>query len=381
MTEDTALECDSLTVAYGHEPVLANLDLTVRGGEVLALLGPSGSGKSTVLHAVAGFLTLAEGRIRIAGEEVASPRRSVPSERRDVAMVFQHYALWPHLSVREIVAYPLRRARVGRASARSQAQELLARMEIADLADRRPAELSGGQQQRVGLARALARHAGLYLFDEPTAHLDTHLRSVFQEELAERVGAVRAAAIYATHDAGEALALADRVALLRDGAVVQTGTPRRVYERPADLWAARLTGPAHLLACPRLQVRSERVRATVAGVDVDVPGGAATERADGRAAPEPAQTAATMLVRPDWAVLDGPLPATVARATYRGPHTDYLLDTPAGRLAVREIGPPRLHAGQPTGWALRRAWVLPRDDEAEVLEKEEPAQSSAAGRG
>lgn len=372
MTSHSALVCDSLTVGYGREPVLDRLDLTLRRGEVLALLGPSGSGKTTVLQAVAGFLSPARGQIRLAGELVAAPGHAVPPERRDVAMVFQHYALWPHLTVRDIVAYPLRRARAGRVAARSQAEQLLARMEIADLADRRPAELSGGQQQRVGLARALARHAGLYLFDEPTAHLDTHLRSVFQVELADRVGAAGAAALYATHDAGEALALADRVALLRDGAVVQTGESRRVYEQPVDLWAARLTGPAHLLDCSRPRVTSERVRAEVAGVDVDVPGGAPTE---------PAPDGATMLVRPDWAVLGGPLPATVARTTFRGPHTDYLLDTPAGTLAVRDVGPPRLQAGQSTGWALRRSWVLPAEECRADPRARGAIQSSVAGRG
>ena len=132
-------------------------------------------------------------------------------------MVFQNYALWPHLSAVDTVAYPARRRGAGRAQARAEALEILDRLRIAHLADRRPAELSGGEQQRVGLARALARRPSLYLFDEPTAHLDTHVRGVFLEELVARQRDSGAAAVYATHDAEEALGLADRVALLRDG--------------------------------------------------------------------------------------------------------------------------------------------------------------------
>lgn len=366
-----ALECAALAVTYGSGPVLAELDLTVAAGEVLALLGPSGSGKTTLLHAVAGFVRPTGGSIRLAGEEAASPRRWVPPERRDVAMVFQNYALWPHLSVCDVVAYPLRRGGAGRAAARRQARELLARMEMAELGDRRPAELSGGQQQRVGLARAFARDAALYLFDEPTAHLDTHLRAVFQHEVADRTGGADAAAVYATHDAAEAFALADRVALLREGHVAQTGTPQQVYEQPTDLWAARFTGPASLLDCIRPRLTEGRVQGEVAGFHVDVPGGGhPAVRARDEARPA-ARTA--LLVRPEWAVLEGPLPATVTRVVYRGPHTDYLLGTPAGELAVREPGPPRLRAGQPTRWGLRQGWMLPAGDH--------PDGSAAAGPG
>ena len=167
-----------------------------------------------------------------------------------MAMVFQNYALWPHLTALDTVAYPMRRRGVRRAQARREALEILARLHVADLADRHPAELSGGEQQRVGLGRALARDASLYLFDEPTAHLDTHVRGVFLEELLTRRRDSGAAALYATHDAEEALGVADRVALLAAGRVVQVGTPEEVYHRPVDLWAARLTGPASVLARP-----------------------------------------------------------------------------------------------------------------------------------
>jgi len=195
---------------------------------------------------------------------------------------------------------------------------ILERLQVAHLAHRRPAELSGGEQQRVGLGRALARHASLYLFDEPTAHLDTHVRGVFLEELLTRRRESGAAALYATHDAEEALGVADRVAVLAAGQVVQVGTPEDVYHRPVDLWAARLTGPASVLAGP----------------------------------------AGPLLVRPEWARLVGDRTARVEDVWFRGPHSDYLLETDQGRLLVRAPGPPRHRRGDATAWSLQESWAL-----------------------
>ncbi len=323
-----ALEVTDLEVAYGGTPALRGVSLTVRTGEVLALLGPSGSGKSTLLHAVAGFLEPSAGTVVLGGTEVAGSGRPVPPEHRDVAVVFQNYALWPHLSAVDTVAYPARRRGAGRAQARAEALAILELLRIAHLAHRKPAELSGGEQQRVGLARALARRPSVYLFDEPTAHLDTHVRGVFLDELVARQRDSGAAAVYATHDAEEALGLADRVALLREGRLLQIGTPQQVYGEPVDLFAARLTGPASL---------------------IDSPDGG------GR-----------VLVRPGWARLDGPLEAALRTVRFRGPHTDYLLATPLGELLVREPGPPRHPAGATVGWSLQRSWALadPRFDRA-----------------
>lgn len=250
---------------------------------------------------------------------VSTARRTIPPEDRHVGMVFQNYALWPHLSVLDTVAYPLRRRGVSRADARRAAYEVLVRTDLAELAQRRPGELSGGQAQRVGLARALAAEPSVYLFDEPTAHLDAHLRTVVLEEVARSRAANGAAAIYATHDAAEALAIADLVCVVHDGRLVQTGTPTEVYERPADLTVARLTGPVSVVSA----------------------------------------TSQAVLVRPDWAVLDGPIPGTVATVRYRGTHTDYQVASPMGTVLIRADGPPRLAAGAATTWALRRTWSVP----------------------
>ena len=339
MSPDPALVLRGLSVEYDGHPALRSVSLTVSHGEVLALLGPSGAGKSTALHAVAGFHTPAAGEIFINGQLVASTTYAEAPDRRDVAVVFQNYALWPHMSALDTVAYPVRRRGLSRQSAHAEAMEVLDRLGIAHLAHRRPSELSGGEQQRVGLARALARHASLYLFDEPTAHLDSHLRVVFLEELVSRLRASGAAALYSTHDAEEALGLADRVALLHDGRVVQVGTPRQVYDEPVDAWVARLTGPASVISSP---VGPGRV-----------------------------------LVRPDWAYLGGPLEGRLLQVWFRGPHSDHLVESRFGTLLLREPGSPGHRAGQRVSWGLRRSWPIGAgEDQAET---EGQISSSFAG--
>jgi ABC-type sugar transport system ATPase subunit len=347
-----ALECAGLTVRYGARRVLRALDLAVGPAEAVAVLGPSGCGKTTLLYTVAGVVRPESGALRLCGRLVADGRRSEAPEQRGVGVVFQNYALWPHLDAVDNVAYPLRRDGVPRDEARRRAVDLLDRMGIADLARRRPAQLSGGEQQRVGVARALARRAPLYLFDEPTAHLDTALRRVLQDELAGQRAELGAAIVYATHDVAEAFAIADRVALLRDGAVLQLGAPQEVYERPVDLWAARLTGPAATLELPVADAGPGCVRVSVGDASVTVPCGSVPGRSG----------LGLVLVRPEWGGLGGPLAGRVAAVRYRGSDTDYRLDTPAGTVEVREPGGPRARVGEATGWSLRRAWLLGRPD-------------------
>jgi iron(III) transport system ATP-binding protein len=346
-----AVRLVGVSLGYGPREVLAGVNLTVPAGEVVAVLGPSGSGKTTLLDAVAGFVAPTAGGIWLAGRLVSTVRRCVPPERRRVGMVFQNYALWPHLRVVDIVAYPIRRRGVAIAPARRRAMDLLVRVDIAELAERRPAELSGGQQQRVGLARALAADPEVFLFDEPTAHLDAHLRGVVLAEVARQRAGTGAAALYATHDSVEALAIAARVAVLHSGRVVQIGTPAEVYARPVDLIAARLTGPVSILTAP------------VRGFQAGDPGSVSIEIGDVpmtvpcAAADPPA--VAPILVRPDWASLGGELPGRLVAVRFGGPHTDYQVETPAGAILIRESGPPRHAPGDPIAWALRQAWLAP----------------------
>lgn len=346
-----ALECRDLRLAYGANEVLHGVNLAVAVGESVALLGPSGSGKSSLLYAVAGFLAPAGGEIRLEDGVVSTSREQEPPERRGVAMVFQHYALWPHLSALDTVAYPLRRAGHDRVAARARAAELLGIMGVAALADRRPSELSGGEQQRIGVARALARDARLLLLDEPTAHLDAPLRAALMGELAEQQRRSGAAALWATHDVTEALAVADRVGVLRDGHLVQLGTSRELYERPTDLWTARLTGSASVLWLDVLEHNGSRAVVAIDGRQHELALEPVTE-------PGPAP----ILVRPDWAELGGELPASVTARWYRGPHTDYRLATPVGELGVRQMGPPCAAVGDAVSWRLTRGWGLAAGD-------------------
>jgi len=336
--DSCAVACAALSVGYGRVPALAGLDLAVAPGETVALLGESGSGKTTLLNAIAGFVPPLAGEIWLAGRLASAPGRSLPPERRRIGMVFQDHALWPHLSVLDTVAYPLRRAGASAAAARRDARAILDQLNLAALAERRPGQLSGGEQQRVGLARALACRPAVYLFDEPTAHLDASLRAQILDEVARRRAADGAAAIYATHDAAEALAIADRVAVLHAGALAQAGPPAEVYAEPDTLTVARLTGPVSVLEAKALDGACATVPVTAA------PGaGSADDRA--------------LLVRPDWAALGGDLPGLVEEARFRGPHTDYHLATAAGPLLIREPGPPRAPRG-PVRWTLLRARLL-----------------------
>ncbi|MBA2445329.1 MAG: ABC transporter ATP-binding protein [Nocardioidaceae bacterium] len=347
-TSTDVLELRDLTVDYDGVRAVDRVSLRVRRGEVVALLGPSGSGKSTLLHTVAGFLPPTRGEVWLKGRRVATPERAEPPEGRDVAVVFQSYALWPHMSALDTVAYPIRRKGSSRRAARDEALELLDRLHIAHLADRRPAELSGGEQQRVGLARALARQASLYLFDEPTAHLDTHVRGVFLDELVVRREASGGGGLYATHDAEEALGLADRVALLDAGRLVQLGTPQQLYSEPVDLWAARLTGPASVLEASVRDARDGRCSVIIDGTVVTVEAPADT----------PVRDAVPLLVRPGWARLGGELTGRLQSVRFRGPHCDYSVETASGNVLIREPGPPRHAAGTDVRWTLKRTWPM-----------------------
>lgn len=338
-----AVLCRGVCVDYGRVRAVAGVDLEVFEGEVVALLGASGSGKTSLLYAIAGFLPIARGEIQIAGRVVATPQWASPPEDRSVGMVFQNYALWPHLDAIDTVAYPFRRAGIAKAEARRRAGELLKGMDLDEFGQRRPAELSGGQQQRLGLARALARDGSLYLFDEPTAHLDAGVRQSVQEEVASRRLGTGAAAIYSTHDSGEALAVADRVAILRRGELVQVGRPDEVYEQPADLEIARLTGPASLLSAEADGTGLSRVGGSTLPVTGSAPAGRVS-----------------LLVRPDWIEFDADdgLEGTITAVWYRGPHTDYRVTTANSSLMVRIAGTPRFEVGDRSVWRVTRAHAL-----------------------
>lgn len=239
-----ALELHSLTKRYGDVEALSEVSLSVAPGRFLALLGPSGSGKSTLIRCLAGIERPSAGQITLAGAPVAVQRKHVPPERRDLAMVFQDFALWPHLTVSRNVAFALRRRRISAAETGRRVSQMLDRVGMRGLASRYPHELSGGEQQRVALARALVARPSLLLFDEPLSSLDANLRERLRIEIGTLVREVGASAVYITHDQGEAFALGDEIGVLQDGRLVQHDTPEGVYRRPASAFVARFTGLA-----------------------------------------------------------------------------------------------------------------------------------------
>ncbi|GIH64148.1 ABC transporter ATP-binding protein [Microbispora siamensis] len=222
-----------------------SLDLEIGDGEFFALLGPSGCGKTTLLRTIAGLETPTSGRIEIGGVDVTG----TPPGRRDVAMVFQDYALFPHMDVTANIAYPLRIRKVPRAEREAKAAETASRLSLSELLDRRPGQLSGGQQQRVALARAVACRPKAFLFDEPLSNLDARLRLEARTFLKRLQRELAVTTVFVTHDQSEALALADRIAVMSAGRITQLGTPSEVFRRPATTFVASFIGstPMNLL--------------------------------------------------------------------------------------------------------------------------------------
>ncbi|MDA0231580.1 MAG: ABC transporter ATP-binding protein [Proteobacteria bacterium] len=230
---------------YGHEPVLRGLDLEIARGEITCLLGPSGCGKSTSLRVAAGLEPIQEGRVEIAGVEVARPGFSVPPERRRVGLMFQDYALFPHLRVVDNVAFGVREG--DKAAKRRAAMELLARLGVERYAKDFPHVLSGGEQQRVALARALAPRPVVMLLDEPFSGLDRRLRDRVRTDTLDVLRELSVATLLVTHDSEEAMLMSDRIALMRDGAIVQSGTAAELYSRPESAFAASFFGEVNVI--------------------------------------------------------------------------------------------------------------------------------------
>jgi putative spermidine/putrescine transport system ATP-binding protein len=237
------LRLDGVGRRFSDRVALAGLDLTIAGGEFVALLGPSGCGKSTALNCLAGLLPLSSGQIWADEKRIDT----LPPERRGFGMVFQNYALFPHLSVRANVGFGLRMRRVGRAEARRRVDEALKLVQLTDFADRLPGQLSGGQQQRVAIARAVVVEPPLVLMDEPLSNLDASLRLSMRTEIRRLHQSLGLTTVYVTHDQEEALSLADRLVVLRDGVVQQVGTPRELYTEPVNAYVAAFMGYRNML--------------------------------------------------------------------------------------------------------------------------------------
>ena len=324
---------------YGEKLALDQVALTAAPGALVVLLGPSGSGKTTLVRCVAGIERLSAGRLAIGDRVVDNGVAALPPEQRDLGMVFQDYALWPHLSALENVAYALGRRHLTRREAERRSREMLGRVGLGRLADRYPNELSGGEQQRVSLARALVAETGLLLFDEPLSNLDANLREHMRVEIATLARESEATSIYITHDQAEAFALADVIAILQDGRLVQTGTPEDLHHRPQSPFVARFTGLAGELEA---SVEDGAGEGTVWLRLGEAPGG---PRLSARAPhPLPSGARARLLLRPSAVRLAppddpaSPLRARICDAAFRGRGYDYavLFDTGVKLVGIHD---------------------------------------------
>jgi putative spermidine/putrescine transport system ATP-binding protein len=349
---DPFLLLDHVSARYGTTTVLEDLSLPVEAGELVSLLGASGCGKTTTLRLVAGFLEPAAGRIKIAGRDVTP----LPAHKRDIGLVFQNYALFPHLSVADNVAFGLRQRGVDGAERRKQALAMLERVGLAAFADRMPAALSGGQRQRVALARALVIRPTLLMFDEPLSNLDAKLRVEMRVEIRALQRANGTTSVYVTHDQEEAFSISDRVAIMDAGRIVQFDRPEVLYRQPKDAFVARFVGFENLVPMRVVDRFMNRVTVELEGGDrVDL-------------LPEefgPIPDLFTMAARADGIVaLPDSLPGLTARValrTYLGRSYQYRMDTEAGPVIANVDVDTPLAIGAPARlqFAAQQCCMLP----------------------
>jgi multiple sugar transport system ATP-binding protein len=325
--------------------VIKGVDLDIEDHEFCVFVGPSGCGKSTLLRLVAGLEDITDGTLKIGGREMTK----VPPANRGVAMVFQSYALYPHMTVAENISFGLRMARMPKAEVDARVKRAAEMLQLEHLLARKPAQLSGGQRQRVAIGRAIVREPGVFLFDEPLSNLDAALRVQMRTEIGKLHQDLDATMIYVTHDQVEAMTMADKIVVLNGGRIEQVGSPLELYHRPRNLFVAGFIGS------PKMNF----IRATVSGapngaVEVALPGGGSIAAHGGGARPG---SAVTLGVRPEHLDLgqgaDAVIPATVRLAEHLGAETMLYLDGPDGAaLAVRADGLSRAKVGDRVDVAL-----------------------------
>lgn len=345
------LSVSRLHAVYDAEegPVHAvrDVSLDVMPGEFFTLLGPSGCGKTTTLRSVAGFERPDAGFIVIDGTTVSSsqPYRYVPVHRRDIAMVFQSYAIWPHMTVADNVAFPLAAMGVPLAERRKRVARALEMVNLLEQQDRSATQLSGGQQQRVALARAIVKEASLLLLDEPLSNLDAQLRVQMRGELSMLQSRLGTTTLYVTHDQDEALSLSDRIAVMHAGEVIEVGTPTGLYLSPRRLFTARFIGQAELLPASVARVDGDALEvSTVLG----------PLRVDG--AVQPSSRDVTLMIRPEHIVLvdaedrrGNVVPGCIERVTFTGRVVEYAVETDGGRLRAQALSAAILRSGDNVG--------------------------------
>jgi len=344
------LTVENLHLAYGDNPILKGVSLDLGRGEVVSLLGPSGSGKTTLLRAVAGLEAPHQGRIAIAGKPVydSSAGIDVPAEARGLGLVFQSYALWPHKTVFDNVAYGLRLRKIGDKELKPRVTKALEELSLGHLAQRYPHQLSGGQQQRVALARALVYNPPVILMDEPLSNLDAKLREEARAWLREIIVQIQLSALVVTHDQAESMAMSDRILLLNGGVIEQQGTPQQMYSTPQTLFTADFMGSNNRFAGRVGEVRNGHARLDGDGWSL---WGAA--KSGGKSGQEGVGMIRLERVRVADAGGDNRVQAHLVTSMYLGDKWEHLFHV--GKLRVRSYGEHPLPEGD--------HWLdLPRDD-------------------
>lgn len=327
-----------LTITYGKREVVKGLELRVEQGEFVSLLGPSGSGKTSVLRSIGGYQPIAGGSIRIGGSDVSA----WPPQRRDIGMVFQDLVLFPHLSVLRNVTFGLRTRKVPARERQQRAMEMLEMVQIADLKDRLPSQLSGGQRQRVALARALVIRPSLLLMDEPLGALDTKLRRQMQIEIRELQRDLGTTTIFVTHDQEEAMTMSDRVVVMRDGLIMDDGSPERIYRRPRNRFTAEFLGAATLLPVDVVEVTESGTVVRLQGTDLTFP---VVDRPG-------VSGSGFILMRPESVLCSaepghGAIPGTVSSRTFRGSNTVLEIDVAGHRVSALQSQKSDVERGDP----------------------------------
>jgi iron(III) transport system ATP-binding protein len=331
----------NVTKTYGKSrtPAVNDISLDIEAGRLVTLLGPSGCGKTTTLRMIAGLEMATAGQILIGGTDVTK----LPATDRDVSMVFQSYALFPHMSVDENVQYGLRFSGFAKKEVGERARAGLELVGLSDYGDRLPSQLSGGQQQRVAVARALVLEPQVLLFDEPLSNLDAKLRRHVREEIREIQQKLGLTVVYVTHDQEEALAVSDRIIVMNNATIAQDGTPRELYDAPADAFVADFIGEANIFPCEIADIENGMASVKLGELTLSLPargfkpGKARLAARPSRLALHPAGT-------------QGTLPGTLLKATYVGSHLEFLVATEHGEAFVTspDVDAP-FAAGQPIG--------------------------------
>ncbi len=318
-----SVELRGLTKHYGPLAVVDNVSLTIEHGQLVCLLGPSGCGKTTTLRLIAGFVEPTGGEIRVGDQVLSTPARTVPPERRNMSMIFQSYALWPHMTVMQNVVYGLELRKADKDTIARKLKTILDTTHLQGLADRYPGELSGGQQQRVALARALIVEPETLLLDEPLSNLDANLREEMRFEVRRLHDEYRYTTVYVTHDQSEAMTTADLIAVMNLGKIEQAGTPEEIYERPRSEFVARFIGASNVIKGKALDAN----HIDIAGTALRCSGGKLAAGAN-------SSIAIRQHVIRLWAkkpeTTENVVPATVVRQVFLGSSRDYMVEAADG---------------------------------------------------